>query len=37
MVGVPAKRFLALTAGLGLALATVGAVSAGAPARAERP
>ena len=37
MVGVPAKRFLALTAGLGLALASVGAVSAGAPAGAERP
>jgi serine protease len=37
MVGVPAKRFLALTAGLGLALASVGAVSAGAPAHAERP
>jgi hypothetical protein len=37
MIGVPAKRFLALTLGLGFALASVGAVSAGAPARAERP
>jgi serine protease len=37
MVGIPAKRFLALTAGFGLALASVGAVSAGAPARADRP
>lgn len=37
MVGVPAKRFLALTVGLGLAIASVGAASAGAPAGAGRP
>src|SRR5206468_3570600 len=37
MVGVPAKRFLALGAGLALAIASVGAAAAGAPARAERP
>ena len=37
MVGVPARRFLALSLGFSLALVTVGAASAGAPARAERP
>jgi hypothetical protein len=37
MVGVPTKRFLALGVGLSLAVLSVGAASAGAPARAERP
>jgi hypothetical protein len=37
MVSVPAKRFLALGVGLSLAILSVGAASAGAPARAERP
>ena len=36
-MGVPAKRFLALSVGLGLAIASVGSAAAGAPARAERP
>jgi serine protease len=37
MVGVPAKRFLALSVGLGLALASVGAVSARQPVETGRP
>jgi serine protease len=37
MLGVPAKRFLALGAGLALAIASVGAASAGSPVETGRP
>ncbi|HYK95553.1 MAG TPA: hypothetical protein VE011_06795 [Candidatus Dormibacteraeota bacterium] len=37
MVGVPAKRFLALSVGLGFALASVGAVAARQPVETGRP